>query len=384
MQLDKKTVKTLMLLILFAVVLNAAVHNLGAVTGGIDTLLGILSPLLIGLALAFLLNIPMHFFEEKVFKVRGKRALKMQAALRRPLSLTVSVLLVIFVVGGVSTIVLPRLASAVTGLLFQLPVWVDNIKAQLLKFEDNVPEIATWIEAMNIDWKGVQTAVVNFFKQGLGVAMNSAVSVATSVFGKATSAVLACIFAITALCRKERLIEQVKRVLRAFLKPTLAENVIDISRMTLNAFSGFISGQLMEAVILGVLCFLGMLLFHFPQAFLISTMVCVSAVVPIFGAFLSAFVGALLIALTNGLGQAFGFVVFFVILQQIEGNVIYPRVVGNTVGLPAIWVLVAITVGGGLLGIIGMLISIPLFAVAYTLLREAVKAKQALKKRANA
>lgn len=377
MELNKKTVRTLMVLITFAVVLNATVHNLPAIGGALDALLGIASPLLFGLALAFTLNIPMTLLENKVFCVRDKRGAKWKQKLRRPLSLLISVLVVLIIVVSVSLIVIPRLITTITGLMRQMPLWVESLKVQLQQFEDEAPELIGWIEAFNIDWPSIEASVLSFLRQGVGSVLSNAVTVATSVFGSATSAALAIIFALSALCRKERLAAQCKALVRAYLKPDYAERVIEVTQMTSRAFFGFITGQILEAMILGVLCFLGMLLFRFPQAFLISTMVCVTAVIPIFGALISAVVGALLIMVTSSLGQGVGFIVFFVVLQQIEGNVIYPRVMGNNVGLPALWVLVAITLGGGAFGVVGMLVSIPIFAVVYTLLRESVRRRNA-------
>ncbi len=375
MDFNRRTVKTLMLLIAFAVVINAAIHNISAVSGAAQHLLGILSPLLYGLAFAFLLNIPMSILEKKVFKPRGRRALKLQRAIRRPLSMILSVLFVLLIVSLVSSIVLPRLISSIASIFAQMPGWVDALKLQIQRFEDDAPELVGWIEAFNFDWEGMQEAIVNFLKQGLGLTLGSVASVATSMFGTATNTAISFIFALSVLAAKEKLQRQLTLTMRAFMPAAPAERTLEILHITNLAFSGFITGQLTEACILGALCFGGMSIFQFPDAFFISTLVGVAAVVPIFGAFVSATIGALLIAAAEGLGRGLGFALFFIILQQLEGNLIYPRVMGHRIGLPAIWVLAAIAVGGGMLGVIGMLISIPIFAVGYALMRETVRVR---------
>lgn len=376
MKLDEKTTRTLLVLILFGVLINAAVQNLNVVGRAVDVFIGIVSPLLLGLVLAFLLSILVNLLEKRLIKPRGKRALKLQSRIRRPLSILLSVLIILAVLGALSVIIAPRLFEALGTLFAQLPGWVDGVKTQVLRFVDETPEMVAWVESLSIDWAGIQAGVVNFLKQGLGSAMDSVISVATSVFGKATSVALTFIIALSVAAQKEKLAAQMRSLVRAFFRAPVAERIILITRQTSRAFSGFITAQVLEACILGTLVFLGMSVFRFPHALLISAMVAVTGVIPIFGAFFSAAVGALLILVTSGLGQAFWFVVFFVVLQQLEGNLIYPRVMGSNVGLPALWVLVAITVGGGAMGILGMLVFVPIFAVVYSLLRDAVRARR--------
>ncbi|MEA4898160.1 MAG: AI-2E family transporter [Eubacteriales bacterium] len=373
MRLDRKTVKTLMGLISFAVVLAAAVHNLPAIRDGAFRLIGVLSPLLYGLALAFVLNIPMSALERRVLWPRGKHAPGLMKALKRPLAMLLAVLIALAVVITLSSIVLPRLIGAITRIFTQLPGWVEMAKRRLQRFESDMPALVGWVDAFKFDWAGMQADVVNFLKRGLGPTLGSVASVASSVFGTATSGMIAFIFALSVLAIKEQLAEQVKKTLRAFVKPALAERTLEICGIAGRVFTGFVTGQLTEALILWGLCFLGMMIFRFPDAFFISTLVGAASIVPIFGALVSATIGALLIAAADGLGRGLAFALFFVILQQLEGNLIYPRVMGNRVGLPVIGVLAAITVGGGLMGVLGMLLSIPIFAVGYALLREAVR-----------
>lgn len=375
MKLNDKPARTVMLLILFGVVLNAAVQNLNVVGRALDVLLGVISPLLLGLMLAFLLTIPVNLLEKRLIKPRGKRALKLQTRMQRPLSILVSVVLVLAVLVAVSGIIGPQLVEAIGLVLTQLPGWVEQVRAFVLDFVDTQPELVNWVNSLSIDWQGIQENVTAFLKQGLGVAMDSVVSMATSVFGQATSAALTFIIALSVVAQKEKLSVQASNLVRAFCPPVAARRIIQIARQTSRAFSAFITAQVLESCILGALVFLGMTVLRFPHGPLISAMVAVTGVIPIFGAFFSAIVGALFILVTHGLARAFWFVIFFVVLQQLEGNLIYPRVMGSNVGLPALWVLVAITVGGGALGIVGMLLFVPIFAVVYSLLREAIRAR---------
>lgn len=375
MKLNDKPARTVMLLILFGVVLNAAVQNLNVVGRALDVLLGVISPLLLGLMLAFLLTIPVNLLEKRLIKPRGKRALKLQTRMQRPLSILVSVVLVLAVLVAVSGIIGPQLVEAIGLVLTQLPGWVEQVRAFVLDFVDTQPELVNWVNSLSIDWQGIQENVTAFLKQGLGVAMDSVISMATSVFGRATSAALTFIIALSVVAQKEKLSVQASNLVRAFCPPAAARRIIQIARQTSRAFSGFITAQVLESCILGALVFLGMTVLRFPHGPLISAMVAVTGVIPIFGAFFSAIVGALFILVTHGLARAFWFVIFFVVLQQLEGNLIYPRVMGSNVGLPALWVLVAITVGGGALGIVGMLLFVPIFAVVYSLLREAIRAR---------
>ena len=375
MKLNDKPARTVMLLILFGVVLNAAVQNLNVVGRALDVLLGVISPLLLGLMLAFLLTIPVNLLEKRLIKPRGKRALKLQTRMQRPLSILVSVVLVLAVLVAISGIIGPQLVEAIGLVLTQLPGWVEQVRAFVLDFVDTQPELVNWVNSLSIDWQGIQENVTAFLKQGLGVAMDSVVSMATSVFGQATSAALTFIIALSVVAQKEKLSVQASNLVRAFCPPAAARRIIQIARQTSRAFSAFITAQVLESCILGALVFLGMTVLRFPHGPLISAMVAVTGVIPIFGAFFSAIVGALFILVTHGLARAFWFVIFFVVLQQLEGNLIYPRVMGSNVGLPALWVLVAITVGGGALGIVGMLLFVPIFAVVYSLLREAIRAR---------
>lgn len=380
MEMNRKTVKTLAGLIAFGVILNVIVHNLEDVSAWLTMMVGILTPILLGVVIAFLMNIPVSLLEKYVFKKRKNKFLLILHKIRRPLSITISLVTVLAVFVGVIAIVLPQLTNALVGAISSVRALVDNLRIYLTEYEDEAPELVKWLNSVNIDWDGIRNWFNNILKNGIEPTVNFVTTAATSVFGTATNMVLAIILAVNILGAKETLARQSKALVRAYIKPSRAEKTLEIAEMSNKVFTAFVAGQVAEALILAVLCFIGMLIFRFPYAFLTSTVVGVTALVPIFGAWAAAGIGAILILTVNPM-QAVWFLVFFIILQQIEGNLIYPRVVGTQVGLPAMWVLIAITIGGGVLGIGGMLLGVPTCAVLYALVRKALNDKLDMKEK---
>lgn len=372
MELNRRTVKIFAGLIAFGVMLNAVVHNVGEVKNWIGALLGILTPIIMGLAIAFIINIPVVFLEKYVFVKRKWRFTAFLHRFRRPFSIAVSFVTVIALLVSVVVVVWPQVNSALTGALSQMQPVVDGLRSYLTEYEDEAPELVNWLNSLNIDWEAVKNQITHFLKNGIGSAVSFVMTAATSVFGTATNLLLAVILAINVLATKEKLGGQLKNLIRAYVRQNRAERVIEVGQLSHRLFSAFLAGQVTEALILAVLCYLGMLLFRFPYAFLVSVVVGVTALIPILGAWIATGIGALLILTENPM-LALWFVVFFVVLQQLEGNLIYPRVVGTQVGLPAMWVLIAITVGGGLLGIVGMLLGVPTCAVIYALTQRSVR-----------
>lgn len=374
MELNRKTVRTLAALIAFGVLLSAAAHNAAAVGGWLKTLLGVLSPVVTGLVIAFILNIPVTLMEKHFLRARGGRISAFFHRFRRPVSITASLLLVLAVLAGAMTVVIPQTTQALASVAEQMKPMIGQAKAYLAGYEEQLPDVLDWLSTLEVNWQSLQGQLGNFLKYGLGSTAGFLMTAATSVFGAATNTVLALILAINILAGKERLGAQVKKLLRAYIPQERAERLIEVGGLSNRIFGAFLTGQVAEALILAVLCYLGMLLFRFPYAFLTSVVVAVSALIPLVGAFVAAGVGALLILTVDPM-RAVWFVVFFVALQQLEGNLIYPRVVGTQVGLPSMWVLVAITVGGGLMGVGGMLFGVPACAVLYELIRRNVNEK---------
>lgn len=379
MKKEKKPVRTIMLLIVFAVCVNAAVNHLNVVGGALRQGIGLITPILLGFVLAFLLSIPVRVLEKHVIKPRGRRWLRGQQKLQRPLSILLSTVLLALIVGFIIYAVIPSLVDSLHTLVIQVPALLEDIKAFVRPYRDYAPELIDGIEALTIDWSAIERGITAFLQDDTREVAGSVISAAFSVFGRMFSMLFALIIAFSAVSQKERLARQCKALLYAAVLEKRADWLLGMGRKISGIFASFITGQVLEAFILGSMVFVGMMIFRFPNAFAISALVMLMAFVPIVGAWVSAIVGAIMILASDGLGKALGFVLMIIILQQIEGNLIYPRVMGKRVGLPSLWVLVAITLGSGLMGVIGMLLFVPLFAVIYQLLRDLVQARRAQK-----
>ena len=376
----KKPVKTALLLILFAVCLNAAVNHLDVVGRSLAHFFGLLSPILIGFLMAFLLSIPVNALEKRIIKPHGKRALRLQKALQRPVSIILSVLMIVGVVGFISYTVIPNLFTSIHTLFAKMPQMIEDLKASVVPYREQIPEVVAWLEGLTIDWTGIESRIAGFFQNNSSYAsqmIDTVVSAAFSVFGQMFSMVFALIIAFTAVSQKEKLAEQAKNALYAFSQPARADAIAEYVRKIGRIFSSFISGQVLEAFILGMIIMVGMLIFRFPNVLAISSLFMLMAFVPIVGAWVSAAVGAVMIFASAGIGKMLGFILMVIILQWVEGNLIYPKVMGKRIGLPSLWVLVAITLGSGALGAIGMLILVPIFAVVYQLLNEVIEKRKA-------
>ena len=376
----KKPVKTALLLILFAVCLNAAVNHLDVVGRALSHFVGLLSPILIGFLFAFLLSIPVNALEKRIIRPHGKRALRLQKALQRPVSIVLSVLMIIGVVGFISYTIIPNLFSSIHTLFTKMPQIVNHLKETVQPYREQIPGIVTWLEGLSIDWPGIENRISDFFRNDSAYTsqlIDSFVSAAFSVFGQMFSVVFALVIAFTATSQKEKLAEQGKNLLYAFASATRADSIAGYARRIKQIFSNFITGQVLEAFLLGTMVMVGMVIFGFPHVLAISSLVMLMAFIPIVGAWLSAGIGAVMIFASVGFGKMLGFILMIIILQWVEGNLIYPKAMGKRIGLPSLWVLVAITLGKGTLGILGMLIFVPVFAVVYQLLIEAAERRNA-------
>ncbi|MGN1021724.1 MAG: AI-2E family transporter [Aristaeellaceae bacterium] len=377
MTAEKKTIRTVMLLILFAVCVNAAVNHLNVVGGALRQGIGLITPILLGFMIAFLLSIPVRLLEQHVIKPRGKRWRKGQQRLQRPVSILLSTVLLTAIIGFIIYAVIPSLVDSLHTLVIQIPALLEDIKAFARPYRDYAPELIDSLESLTIDWAAIERGLTAFLKDDSREVAGSVISAAFSVFGVMFSMMFALIIAFSAVSQKERLARQCKALLYAALPQKRADWLLGMGRKISGIFASFITGQVLESFILGSLVFVCMMIFRFPNAFAVSALVMLMAFVPIIGAWVSAIVGAIMILASDGMGKALGFVLMIIILQQIEGNLIYPRVMGKRVGLPSLWVLVAITLGSGLMGVAGMLLFVPLFAVIYQLLRDWVQARRA-------
>lgn len=371
MKLDKENMRKMRELIVFTIIILIALWNYKMIFDAIVFILGIVLPFLVGGAIAFVLNVPMSFFEEKIFYNRHLKDKKIANRLARPVSLVLTIAVLIGVVVLVMFVVIPELTKTILSLGKTIQAFVPEAQRFLEELFTDNSEVRAWLDSLNLDVDQIMNSAVSFFQNGAGNVLNSTVSAIGSIVSGVTTFVIAFVFACYVLLQKEKLRVQVQKVLYAFLPDKRVESVMEVCSLTSKTFSSFLAGQCVEALILGTMFFVVMSIINMPYALLVGVLIAFTALIPIFGAFIGCIVGAFLILMVDPL-QALIFVIMFLVLQQIEGNFIYPKVVGSSVGLPSIWVLVAVTVGGSLMGVVGMLIFIPIVSVIYTLFRSSV------------
>ncbi len=368
MDWNRDQIKQRLLVVCGGVAFFCALQNLPAVAGALRWALGVLSPFLAGGAIAFVLNVPMRAVESCL--PRGKR----WKPLRRPLALVLTLAAVSGVAALAVCVVSPGVGEALRSVTGQIPAAFQRVQEQLAELESWLPQLETLAADLQFDWKVLSEKAAALARDwGGGLVSSGGVLMAGVVSGVSTF-VIGLIFSFYVLLQKERLARQGRQVLYALLPEPWADKTLEVLRLSNRTFSGFLSGQCVEAVILGTLFVAAMTIFRMPYALLVGVLIALTALIPVVGAFIGCIVGALLIAVTNP-WQAVGFVVLFLVIQQIEGNLIYPHVVGGSVGLPSIWVLAAVTLGGKLMGVAGMLFFIPLCSVLYALFRGFVKAR---------
>lgn len=367
MQLDRKTIRTILLMVSFCIVLFWALHNPAVVGGMLGRVWRLASPFVMGASLAFILNVPMAAIEKKLPKKVTR--------FRRPAALALTLLAVLAVLALVLLLVIPQLTRTIASIGARLPDFWADAQVWLADMMVRYPVLQEWVSTSLItDWQGALSAAADWVKNGGFALVGDAATAATGIVMSFVNFFIGLVFALYLLACKETLTRQAKMLLFAWAPAEKAEKAVEVARLTSRTFSKFLSGQCLEACILGGLFAVGMLLCRMPYVTLVSVLVAVTALIPVFGAFIGCFVGAFLILVQNPI-QAVWFVVLFLCIQQIEGNLIYPKVVGNSVGLPGIWVLMAVTLGGSTMGVLGMLVMIPACSVAYSLLRTATRRK---------
>lgn len=367
MKWDKRDTFRILCILCGVVLFAYILFNFDKVAGLFSWVINILMPFIIGFAIAFAVNVPMKGMEKVLFKNEGSRLYRF----RRPVCMILSFLCVIAVLTFAITMVIPEMSKTITSFAEKLPTAMDNIQAKAIEITKNQPKIVEQIKNIDINWDALMTNVMDIVKNGGGSVLSSTFSFATSVVGALVDVIVGLFFACYILAQKETLEKQVKGIMYALFKEEKADRMVQTCVLADNTFSKFISGQCLEACILGLMFFITMTIFRIPYALTVSILIAVFALVPVLGAFVGCFAGALMILVENP-KQAIVFLIIFVVIQQIEGNLIYPHVVGGSVGLPSIWVLVAVMLGGDLMGILGMLIFVPLFSVLYALSEEYV------------
>ena len=367
MNMNEETVRRLRGLIVFTVAVVVVGVNYQKLFAAAGALLKMLAPFLLGGAIAFALNVPMRFLENRLWS----HLVKKESRYKRPVCLILAIVGVAGVLAVVMVLVVPELFRTIMTLERSIPQFFANVQRALEGLFADYPEIETYISSVEIDWKSTLEQIVFFLGHGAGTVLSTTVSAAVGIVNGVATFCIGFVFALYILLQKENLARQAGRLLQAFLPEKAALETDRVAKLTEKTFSIFLTGQCLEAMILGSMFFITLTLLQMPYALLIGVLIAFTALIPIFGAFVGCAVGAFLILLVSPV-QALIFIVVFQILQQIEGNLIYPHVVGGSVGLPSIWVLVAVTLGGSMMGVLGMLIFIPLTSVLYALLRETV------------
>ena len=362
MQLDRKTAFKIIGIISASAAIYCALRNLGAVVGFLGKIISIFMPFIIGAVIAFIINVPMRGIEKKLFP-KAKKFDKF----RRPVSLILTLLAIAAVIAAVMILVIPQIVATAGNLGIRIPAYMAKAQNWIENIFKDYPRIQNRISGLEINWSSILSSVSGWVTSGVSSTLNVAANAVSGI----VSAFIGFVFAIYILLQKETLGNQLRMSVYAVFPEKAADKFFEIAAQSNRTFSSFLSGQCLEAVILGCMFAAAMLIFKMPYVALISVLIAFTALIPMVGAFIGCFVGAFLIFMENPV-MALGFVVMFLILQQIEGNLIYPRVVGKSVGLPAIWVLFVVTIGGKLMGVFGMLIMIPASSVLYALFREFV------------
>lgn len=377
MDLSNLSIKKIRELIVFTALLVVALWKFDVVLDVLKTIGQIIFPFILGGAIVFVINVPMSFLEKKIFE-NIKKENKAARKLARPVSLLLTIVLVVGVIALVMIGVIPQLTKTMGSLMINITDFIPQIKIWIRDFFHDNREIMKLVDQVQFKPDQAIRWGISLLGNGAGNMMNTTVSAVGSVVSGLATFFIAFSFACYVLFQKEKLHVQVRKVLFAFLPKQKAEAFLKVCSLTYRTFANFLTGQCLEAVILGCMFVVTLSILRMPYALLIGVLIAFTALIPIFGAFIGCAVGSFLIFMVSP-KQAIIFIIVFLVLQQIEGNLIYPHVVGESVGLPSIWVLAAVTIGGNLMGIVGMLVFIPLLSVVYTIFRKVVY--QRLKKR---
>ena len=370
MDLSKMSIKKIRELIVFTALLVVALWKFDVVLGVLKTIWDIIFPFVLGGAIAFLTNVPMSFLEKKIFE-NVKKKNKIVRKLKRPISLILTIVLVVGVIVLVMFGVIPQLTRTMGTLVTSINDFIPQMQSWIGEFFHNNQEIMNLVDQIEFDPDQAIKWGISLLGNGAGNMMNTTMSAVGSIVSGVATFFIAFSFACYILFQKEKLHIQIRKVFFAFLPRQKADAFLKVCSLTYRTFANFLAGQCLEAVILGSMFVVTLSILRMPYALLIGILIAFTALIPIFGAFIGCAVGSFLIFMVNP-QQAILFVIVFLVLQQIEGNLIYPHVVGESVGLPSIWVLAAVTIGGNLMGIVGMLVFIPLLSVIYTIFREFV------------
>lgn len=373
MHLDRKQLRNIFLLAAGAIAFAWVLLDTERVGLMFHTIWSLISPFALGAVIAFVFNVPMRAIERQLTGVK-------KPGIRRCLAILLTLAAMVVVILFVVELLIPQIQITISRLSVTVPAFAERIAGSLRRLMEDHPELMAWVletfKLESLDWSAIVMNVLSFASTQASNMMGSAVTVIGSVTSGIVDTAMGIAFSFYCLGRKEILARQGRRLLYSLLPERLCDEVVRVLRLTNATFSNFISGQCLEACILGCLFAIAMSLFRMPYVPLVSVVIAVTALIPVVGAFVGCIVGAFFILVENPL-LAVTFVIMFLVIQQLENNLIYPRVVGTSIGLPGMWVLVAVTIGGDMMGVIGMLLMIPLTSVIYTLLREFTNARLA-------
>lgn len=388
-ELNKKNIKKILLIITYTILLCFALIKFDLVLSILGYLLNLLKPFIFGFCIAFILNIPLsrieRGFKEKKKKQKSnvakakqettvKRTIKVSSKVR-VFSIILSLLIFVGIIFLTLFLVIPEFINTISIFKDSIPSAFNTVQEWARDLMSNNQQVVEKINEFKPDWQQIYDEASVWIKSTASGLIGVSIDFIVGLFSGIINFFMGVIFAVYMLMQKEKLTSQLKRLVRAYLPEEKAQKLLYVGHITNDTFKKFFGGQFIEAILLGVLCFIGMTIFGMPYALTISVLVGVTALIPVFGAFFGTAIGAILILAVNPM-QAFWFVVYIIVLQQIDGNFIYPKIVGDSVGLPGIWVMLAVLVGGNSLGILGMLIGVPIASVAYKLIKEYVEKKK--------
>lgn len=374
MKIKELDYKKIAWLCTYVILLIAVLFNLGKIFNVINYIIAILSPIIIGIVIAFILNLLMKKYEKLMYKKEVKAGKTIKGA-KRVLSIVLTYLTISLILLLISVLLIPELIESGKVLINNLSFYSEEIKNFSTNLMDKNEVLSGIVKEALSSWVSISESITKWLVSMAPKLINSTVT----MFGSVLNFVLGVVFSVYLLYSKERILKNVKKTLYAYFNKSKADKINKVATTTNKTFGNFVGGQLVEAVILGTLCSIGMFLLDMPYAVLIGVVIGTTSIIPIFGAYLGAIPSAFLLLMEDPI-MALIFIVFLIILQQFEGNVIYPRVVGKSVGLTGFWILFAVVVGAAIGGIAGVLIAVPLCAVIYSLLKEEVNKKLTKKK----
>ena len=372
MELNKKNIKRILLLVACSIILYWALNNLTTLGKLLGSFFSLFSPLLIGAGIAYVMNLLLKAIE-RLWDMALKKAPELwRVKLKRPICLTATILLFLGIIFAIFFILIPRLEEAGSTLIANVPGYITQIQNWWGSLVDFAAGHGVTLPELSMNVEDATKFISKILSSDSSNVVNTTIDITTSILGALVNILLALVFSVYMLAQKETLISQSRRLLLAALPRKAGQRTMHILKLTNNAFSSFVTGQVTEAFILGSLCCIGMLILRLPYALPVSVIISFTSLIPIFGAWIGAATGAFLIVFVSPI-KALTFLIFLLILQQVEGNLIYPKVVGKSVGLPGLWVLAAVTIGGGIFGMLGMLLGVPICSVIYALVQDFIR-----------